>query len=93
MVSNKPPKKLPDQRLRASQKHADERAEQRRRRAEELGIRLPDPLKPWGSKDTISKDVIFHFEKGEHPLLIAKKLNLILESSTDGGRRRPNHRL
>ena len=50
--------------------------EQKRRRREELGIKLPDPLDPWGSVDTLSKKVIPYFEKGEHPLIVAKKLGL-----------------
>ena len=49
--------------------------EQKRRRREELGIKLPEPLKPWGSVDTLSKKVLPYFEKGEHPLIVAKKLN------------------
>ena len=53
-----------------------EEQEQKRRRREELGIKLPEPLKPWGSIDTLSKKVVPYFEKGEHPLIIAKKLNL-----------------
>lgn len=51
-----------------------EREEQRRRRREELGIKLPEPLKPWASVETLSKKVIPYFEKGEHPLILAKKL-------------------
>ena len=47
---------------------------EKRRRREELGIKLPEPLKPWGSVDTLSKQVIPYFEKGEHPLMVAKKL-------------------
>lgn len=47
---------------------------EKRRRREELGIKLPKPLKPWASVDTLSKKVIPYFEKGEHPLMVAKKL-------------------
>lgn len=50
--------------------------EEKRRRREELGIKLPEPLKPWGSVDTLSKLVIPYFEKGEHPLMVAKKLGV-----------------
>jgi len=53
-----------------------EREEQKRRRREELGIKLPEPLKPWASIDTLSKKVIPYFEKGEHPLMVAKKLKV-----------------
>ena len=48
--------------------------EEKRRRRHELGITLPGPLKPWESVDTLSKQVIPYFEKGEHPLMVAKKL-------------------
>ena len=51
-----------------------EQEEQKRRRREELGIKLPEPLKPWASVDTLSKKVTTYFEKGEHPLRVAKKL-------------------
>ena len=50
--------------------------EEKRKRREELGIKLPEPLKPWGSVDTLSKQVISYFEKGEHPLMVAKKLGV-----------------
>lgn len=53
-----------------------EEEEQKRRRREELGIQLPEPLKPWGSVDTLSKKVVPYFEKGEHPLIVAKKLKV-----------------
>ena len=49
---------------------------EKRRRREELGIKLPGLLKPWGSVDTLSKQVIPYFEKGEHPLIVAKKLGV-----------------
>ncbi len=52
------------------------REEERQRRLKELGIKLPGPLKPWDSVDTISKQVIPYFEKGEHPRFVAKKLRL-----------------
>ena len=51
-----------------------EKQDEKRRRREELGIKLPEPLKPWASVDTLSKKVIPYFEKGEHPLMLAKKL-------------------
>ena len=50
--------------------------EEKHRRREQLGIKLPEPLKPWGSVDTLSKQVIPYFEKGEHPLMVAKKLGV-----------------
>ncbi len=50
--------------------------EAKRKRREELGIKLPEPLPPWGSKDTLSKQVIPYFERGEHPLMVAKKLGV-----------------
>ena len=40
-----------------------------------FGVKLPEPLCPWDSVDTLSKEVIPYFEKGEHPLMVAKKLN------------------
>ena len=59
-----------------ARRKAREAEEQRRRRREELGITLPEPLKPWDSVDTLSKKVIPLFEKGEHPLIIAKNLKV-----------------
>ena len=50
--------------------------EEKRKRREELGIKLPEPLKPWGSVDTLYKQVIPYFERGEHPLMVAKKLGV-----------------
>lgn len=50
-----------------------EQEEQKRRRRGNLGIKLPEPLKPWTSVDTLSKKVIPYFEKGEHSLMVAKK--------------------
>ena len=57
-------------------RHYQEQEEQKRRRREELGIKLPERLQPWGSVDTLSKKVIPYFEKGEHPLMVAKKLKV-----------------
>lgn len=54
--------------------HREEEEEQRRRKREELKITLPEPLKPWATQKTLSKKVIPHFETGEHPLIVAKKL-------------------
>lgn len=41
---------------------------------DELSIELPEPLKRWEIKDTLSKKMIPYFEKGEHPLMVIKKL-------------------
>jgi hypothetical protein len=68
MTSSRPSQKAPQPRRPTE--------EEKRRRQEELGIVLPAPLKPWESVDTVSKQVVPHFEKGEHPLMVAKKLGL-----------------
>lgn len=63
-----------ERRREESRRRHQEEEEQKCRRREELGIKLPDRLSPWGSMDTLSKKVIPYFEKGEHPLMVAKKL-------------------
>jgi hypothetical protein len=63
-----------ERRQQESRRRYQEQEEQKRRRREELGIKLPERLQPWGSVDTLSKKVIPYFEKGEHPLMVAKKL-------------------
>ena len=53
-----------------------EKKERKRLRREELNIKLPEPLKPWAMKKTLSKKVIPYFERGVHPLVVAKKLRV-----------------
>lgn len=62
------------QRQEELKRYREEKEEQRRRKREELKITLPEPLKPWAMKKTLSKRVIPYFEKGGHPLVVAKKL-------------------